>query len=678
MKTIERATLMSAFERMLDAEDDPVSKLLVMTYEFDDQQMLNMLVQRPLSDRLDATPAHAAHIADLAPVVIYDARKTRPESALPHFLDLLPVRVGAWRCHHPKAYLAVTHKRVHLLIGSMNLTATGLFFNRETFSSFTWDDETLADLHILESFTGLIEAEYRHFDSGSLAAVVSMVRGRMARWASGPQAAQVTTRLIANGFKAEGKEQQALDQLHAFFREHFGDRQPDSLYVVSPFFDKGAGGDFLAGEFESRFGVPRVIEVVTDESALPSLSRAHLGRGGRQAVYAISPEVSPGERQLISGANDGAATDALVIERKLHSKLLILGCGSRRLFYIGSGNFTRKAWCGDNHELGVAWIEDGEAAAVWRDIRKGLCCDDVDRLPDLAHLPGPAALYADDDDYVSEHGYPDFVTGISLTWRNEVFQFTVHTANALAGELARYKVDWDKLPLAFTPSQDASSATSQPLRDELVRARLIGGRNLRFEWVEEINVAYFLPFRHDKTLFDRRFEFVHPTAEDWMSHCLGRDVDKRSADPDESLPDDPPKPPPLKRALEDRESNAIIRTQRFLSDFDDVEAEFRKRADDWAATVGPDPSAWEQRIGQPLTTFARILERTVEDTVDAAFRLGELKLFARTLRGPEDGLARLGAEVSAAVGRRHDPASTGRQAVRGLTPYLRFVEGTLP
>lgn len=678
MKTPERTTLVSAFERMLDVEDDPVEKLLVMTYEFDDQQMLNLLVQRPLSDRLDATPAHAAHIADLAPVVIYDARKTRPDCVLPHFLDLLPVRVGAWRCHHPKTYLVVTKKRVHLLIGSMNLTATGLFSNREVFSSFTWDDETLADLHILESFITLLEEEYRHFDSWSLASVVSMVRGRIARWAGQRRATNTTTRLIANGFGADLKPRHGLEQLHAFFREHFGDRQPDSLHVVSPFFDKGTGSDCLVDEFEARFGVPRVLEVVTDESALPAVSRAHLGRSGQQAVYAIPAEVSARERQLISGANDGAATGALVIERKLHSKILVLGCGARRLVYIGSGNFTRKAWCGDNHELGVAWIENGEAAELWRDIRKSLCCEDANRLQDLALRPGPAVSSKDDDDYVCEQGYPDFVTGISLTWHDEVFRFTLHAADAQAGDVVRYRVDWDELPLTLTPSSDACSATSQPLRDDLVRARLIGGRNLRFKLLEDTTVAHFLPFRHDKTLFDRRFEFIHPTAEDWMSHCLGRDMDSRSVDPDEHLPDDPSTPPPVKRALDDRESNAIIRTQRFLSDFDDVETEFRKRSAEWAASQERDPSAWEQRVGQPLTTFARILERTIEDTVDAAFRLGELKLLTRTLAGPQDGLSRLGAEVSGALGRRHDPATPEGSVVRGLAPYLRFVEETAP
>ena len=679
MNTTERATLISAFERILDNDDDPVVKLLVMTYEFDDQQLLNMLVQRPLSDRLDPTPAHAAQVADLAPVVIYDARKTRPESALPHFLDLLPVRVGAWRCHHPKAYLVVTRKCVYLLIGSMNLTASGLFANREAFCSFTWNGEALADLHILESFVALLESEYRDFDSASLDAVLASVRSRMGSWHVGrPDAPSPATLLVANGFELESGPAHALDQLHAFFRAHFGERQPDALYIVSPFFDKGAGGDYLVGEIEARFGPLPVKQVATDEDALAALSRAHLGPGGLRAVFAISPEVSKAERRLISQANDGAATEALVLERKLHSKVWILGCGRRRLVYVGSGNFTRKAWCGDNHELGVAWIEEGEASSLWRDIRKGLCCGDADHFGDLASIPAPLELTDDEDDYVEERGYPDFVTDIELSWHEDVVRFTVRAQAQRAADLARYRVDWDGLALTFEPAPGASEAVSQPLGDQLVRARLIGGRNLRFELVEDGTVAHFLPFRHDRALFDRRFEFVHPTADDWMAHCLGRDIDRRSLDSDEHLPEDEPVVSPTTRALDDRASNAVIRTQQYLSDFDDVETEFRKRSDEWAAAAGSDPVAWELRVGQPLATFARILERTVDDPIDRSFRLGELKLLADELKGPPEGRRHLTIEVLAAL-RRPWSASPAddRAPPRGLDPYLRFVDGAL-
>ena len=677
MNPTERTTLISAFEHMLDNDDDPVVKLLVMTYEFDDQQLLNMLVQRPLSDRLNPTPAHAAQVADLAPVVIYDARKTRPESALPHFLDLLPVRVGAWRCHHPKAYLVVTRKCLHLLIGSMNLTASGLFANREAFYSFTWSDEALADVHILDSFVAWLETEYRDFDSASLDALLASVRNRMARWpVDHSNASSPVTLLVANGFASEGGSAHALDQLYKFFGSHFPQRQPDALYVVSPFFDKSAGADFLVSEIEARFGPLPIKEIATDETALAALSRAHLGPSGRRAVFAIPPEVSQAERHLISQANDGAATEVLVLERKLHAKVWIFGCGRRRLVYVGSGNFTRKAWCGDNHELGVAWIEDGEAAALWRDIRKGLCCGDGDRFGDLALVPRTPEHPDEEDDYVEERGYPDFIKDIELSWHEDVVRFTVRVQLQRAVDLARFRIDWDGLALTFEPAPGSPEAVSQPLSDQLVRARLIGGRNLRFQLVEDSTVAHFLPFRHDRPLFDRRFEFVHPTADDWMAHCLGRDIDRGSLDPDEHLPDDEPVRPPLTRPLDDRASNAVIRTQRYLSDFDDVETEFRRRSAEWAATPGSDPVAWELRIGQPLTTFARILERTVDDPVDRSFRLGELKLLADELKGPLEGRRQLTSEVLAALRRPRSASPAGERAPpSGLDPYLRFVNG---
>lgn len=677
MNATERTPLMTAFERILDNDDDPVIKLLVMTYEFDDQQLLNMLIQRPLSDRLEPTSAHAARLADLAPVVIYDARKTRPGSALPHFLDLLPVRVGAWRCHHPKAYLVVTRKRVHLVLGSMNLTASGLFSNREAFCVFSWCDETLTDLHLLESFVALLASEYRAFESESLEEVLSAVGNHVNGWRDvHPAPPSTTTRLVANGFGSESGPLRAIEQLQLLYREHFGADPPETLHVVSPFFDRGIGDGLLIHEIESRLGVPECVEIATDESALTWLSRPHLGRASRQVVYAIPPEISAGERRLISGANDGAATEALALERRLHSKILILGRGRRRLVYIGSGNFTRKAWYGDNHELGVAWVEDGDAAVLWSEIRKGLCCSVDDHFQSLAQHLSMGDQPPDDDDYMVAEGYPDFITGIVLSWLDDQVQFIVHTMPDKALQLGMYRITWEKTVLVFTVSADGRTARSQFLDVARVRALVIGGRNLLFVSADNPGIEYFLPFRHDRDLFDRRFEFVHPTADDWMSHCLGRDRDTRSVDPDESLPDDWVRTT-NERALDEREVNPIIRTQRYLSDFQEVEEEFRKRAADWAACANPSPLTWQQRIGQPLVTFSRILERTITDHVDATFRLGELKLLVSELCGPEDGLRELGETLLAAFHRRAAAASNAGLGIAGVDSYRRLVEGSL-
>ena len=146
-----------------DADKDPLDHIVILSYEFDDQQVLNLVVQRPLSEQFEPRVLHLAQVAETVPVVIYDARKTREHNRLPHFMDLLPVRKPVWTCHHPKAYLIVTRKRVHLVIGSMNLTATGLFNNREVFETFSWGEEDADNCRVLEEFVRVVRKGYKSF-----------------------------------------------------------------------------------------------------------------------------------------------------------------------------------------------------------------------------------------------------------------------------------------------------------------------------------------------------------------------------------------------------------------------------------------------------------------------------------------------------------------------------------
>lgn len=101
--------------------------IVVLSYEFDDEQVLNLSALQPLGKQFEPRMTHLARIAQTVPVMIYDARKTRADLRLPHFMELLPVRMPAYTCHHPKAYLVVTRSCVHLALGSMNLTRSGLF-----------------------------------------------------------------------------------------------------------------------------------------------------------------------------------------------------------------------------------------------------------------------------------------------------------------------------------------------------------------------------------------------------------------------------------------------------------------------------------------------------------------------------------------------------------------------
>ncbi|MDT1853188.1 hypothetical protein, partial [Acinetobacter baumannii] len=80
----------------------------------------------------------------------------------------------------------------------------------------------------------------------------------------------------------------------------------------------------------------------------------------RRGLHLIPKTIGHDELARIAAANDGAAVGNLNIVRKLHAKILVLcGEGQRHLVYIGSANFTNKAWNGDNHELGLAWVQSG-------------------------------------------------------------------------------------------------------------------------------------------------------------------------------------------------------------------------------------------------------------------------------------------------------------------------------
>ena len=142
--------------------EDPVRHILVLTYEFDDQQLQNLVCGNDLEADFELRRAQLKVHCDILPVVIYDSRKTPEAPKLPQFLELHPWKSGAWSCHHSKAYLVVTSTRVHLVLGSFNLTFTGLFRNREVFDYFCWggnasDEVPRSDPRLLLEWTDFLK-----------------------------------------------------------------------------------------------------------------------------------------------------------------------------------------------------------------------------------------------------------------------------------------------------------------------------------------------------------------------------------------------------------------------------------------------------------------------------------------------------------------------------------------
>ena len=633
-------SLRDCFAAIFDhAEEDPIEHILALTYEFQDQQLLNLLAGRPLDEKFEPRDFDLKRISALAPVVAYDARKTAEGNLVPHFMELLPVAMPSFSCHHSKAYLVVTRDTLHLLLGSMNLTATGLFSNREVLCEFQCSAGARKDTQVLADFAELLASGYTQQASPALDAVVAAVRGKLAAWGTDPDAAPPSrSSLLSSGYGAA----RGLDALSGHWRSRFGDRAPDHVFAVSPFFDKGLQGPVfgkLLGDAVGKFGALRI---VTGVETLPCLSLRHFN-GVKPSVNVIEETIGDGERRRIETANDGISSAGLPLRRKLHAKILVLCLGDECLVYAGSANFTCKAWDGTNRELGAVWFETG-AKALCDTIAAGLGATKEDKAASLPELPA-ASAELDDDDYVEDTDRPDFVLGITLKETAEgLFRFEVLTEQP--EHLATYEVSWGSERLVFREGH------SLLLDSDTLFARLLGGRNLKFVPQGKPDRSYFVPFRHAPELFAKRDLFLHKSAEDWMLFQLGIDTG-RQADCDEYLPaTKKKKEKDAERWLEvDRGQNAVIRMQRYLTLFGRIEQEFQRRA---SVVTGCPPTeqigAWERSIATPLRTLASVLARAVKDGINLphgrAFQLGELSLLAGSVAGPPAQAKALAHEIA--------------------------------
>ena len=242
----EHRSLRDVFETIADeARNNPVRHIVALTYEFDDQQLINLLVGRPLDELYEPCGFDLKRIAELTPVVVYDARKTREGQATPHFLELLPVQMPAYTCHHPKALLVVLERSIHLVIGSMNLTRTGLLTNREVFLHLRCNRLETADATVFQEFFSLLESGYASFESEPLARTIAAARDRLAIW---NQTAVSTQHLVSSGYGNTG-----MECMRRLWSED-GRGPALAVLAVSPFFDRASSRRILASELRANFG----------------------------------------------------------------------------------------------------------------------------------------------------------------------------------------------------------------------------------------------------------------------------------------------------------------------------------------------------------------------------------------------------------------------------------------
>lgn len=666
------ASLRDYFGEMFEGSlTDPIEHIVVMTYEFDDQQLLNMSALQPLGKAFEPRRTHLARIAKLAPIVLYDSRKTKEATRLPHFLELLPVRMPPYTCHHPKAYLIVTRMAVHLVLGSMNLTATGLFENREVFETFRWTDAQNNDTGLLRDFVAVLSHDtYAGFASPRLDAAVEALRRRLAGW--DVCAGRATARLLHQGYGQET----GFEALRRLWNEYYGTAAaPERAIVVSPFFDRDGAAPSVTEKLARQFPTITALDVVTDATVSQYLCKRHFESVVHTRLRLIPQDISESERQSIAEANQAVDISTRVIRRRLHAKILILARGRDALVYVGSANFTSKAWDGGNSELGFVRFTKASPDALLDMLTQSLGAEAVDHFPRLP-ATSPAESPAGEDDYVEDKGYPDFVQGITLRAHDPENAMFFELRTAAGGEpgIQDYDVTWGKVPLII------ASGRSQNLPEADLSRWLVGGRNLCFRLRANRERCFYLPFRHDASLFDRRELYVHQGAEDWMLSYLGVDPPS-DRDDDERIPGDGDEDTvgndednfvPADGAQ--RHENPVIRMQRYLTLFSSIEAEFRKRAQACSKAPAVDAERrWRSEVIDPLTTFAEVIakEDAVQGlTADGIFKMGELALFCRRLRDsfPSQPASLLD-EIERKLPERHDD-SIVRQ-------YLNFCRSEL-
>lgn len=628
-RVIEHVSLKGWFAEIFDnRHKDPIEHLLVLTYEFNDQQLVNLVSGKGLEEDYQIRLSQLKIIARLRPIVVYDSQKTREFNSLPHFIELYPVHNNGFSCHHPKAYLLVTSKSIRLIIGSCNLTHTGMFKNREVYKDFVWNETASNEIDILHSFVELVEKGYADALGTEGASAISLlrgnIRGKINEWFKNDGVAANYHALLASGYSIYPT---GLEQLKTLWK----DRKIRKLFVVSPFFDKGEH-TCLAHEICKEIGTPEELCIITDEKNVSAIAKQHFSDDISNKVLRLIPtEISEAERARIQKSNNNQAVKDLALERSLHAKILILVSDKEGLVYQGSANFSCKAWKGQNKELGIVnWENDPEKLIA--EICKGLGVGNENVYKRL-----PEKLTDDLEDKENpepDNAFPSFIKRIVLCSKTDitgekVVWFEISAENMTA--LKNYDTFWGRNALHF------KEGISETIPQKKYFADLIGNRNIRFVLKSDPKKFYYLPVIYSDSIQSEKEVIVYPDSNDWLDYYLGLQ-EESFLQPGESLPGESDVVSKQERydTLDvDRESNIVISMQHYLDKFSRIEKNFMIMAEEISQLTKADrDKRLSEQVIKPLEVLAKILDRErILSSEDPSFlfKLGELVLLARKI-----------------------------------------------
>lgn len=389
-------SLAQILENFNDDKATHIKAGVILTYEFD-PVLAHSLARNELLQLDDDLEDGKLRFAGAFPACLFfDPKRSRNLPNFPGNFEIHFKSKKGYACHHSKAYaFALQDGTFELVLGSFNLTESGLFYNRETFVHFTLGANPSADvLSIFRQWRDFLTNHYLPATaSNGLTEYLTLLNAKLEPLTE--QDADSNLKLLYSGY---GDANRGLDSLKEFCLTQ-ALMEPTRLLVVSPFFDKDEkGGRRLLQQFHEEFPSLQSVSVfssfdVWGKSFFKGFNDADV------RCFKIPNKTTEEENAAIDTFHQDSKSKLANVgrqfDRSLHAKvLLLLDDNAKGILYIGSANFSVKAWLGKNFELGVAGVctVDNAGSLDWDkefvehllgvEVKQIVPCKDAPSVPD--------------------------------------------------------------------------------------------------------------------------------------------------------------------------------------------------------------------------------------------------------------------------------------------------------
>lgn len=568
----------------LAKEDKRIEAAVILTYEFD-PELIESLASSGTINLGDEDESGDGFLwtSDFPCALFYDPKCTQAPARLPgnfevHFWS----KRGPYRCHHSKAYAFVFDDgTAELILGSFNLTASGLSRNRELLLDFLLSKEDRAHEPVFRDWLRFVRQELRKRAPESDALLRYELRLSMF-FEREDSEKTFAEGLLASGYAEFAGGLSGLESLRK--RAKDTGLKPETLVFVSPFLDHPDSRRPVLSVFLEEKNFPEIKKIVGFTAAKAVPKRLFPVKSEQTlALYSIREEIDEDEEKHLRIRCDRADLALVGLQRNLHAKLLLLlDRKGKGLLYVGSANFTRKAWLSDgNCELGALLLTTGLPDAGVQKIKRS-----VEALlgvrSDKAVLLDDAVLENDPEEEEGEATFPLNLSSVRLcSAGNEAaatdgagghhFEFQTTDERIPAGS---FTWEGEKLSLSPANSGERNVWHSQKLDSDKVR-RLIGFKRI-LDWTDGKKAAS-VPFNVEAEVGVALQFAMEVRAEEVMDFLVsllknGRPPRSNKARSDFNRSrEEPETTASEEETLVDRNDNLIIRMQKRIAELAELE-----------------------------------------------------------------------------------------------------------